>query len=200
MHLDIGHMSHVIGHTKQRIGHFTNHFGQTSLPGGHAPWENVSAMLRETLFRVQRAAGINNTTLAKLLGCSTKTIGRYYARGGVLLPHHWETLARVVHPRDPQLAAELAKSAGRTLAEMGLERAPTREHLVDSILCVAADALQTTPRAMRPGLAAALERMTALGLTAEEVLATMAATPPSAAKDEALAPGPSPRKRVRGDT
>ena len=55
-----------------------------------------------------------------------------------------------------------------------LTSAPTHAHLVDSIVCVAAEAMQTTPQAMRPGLKAAFERVVALGLTAEQVLGAMA--------------------------
>ena len=40
---------------------------------------------------------------------------------------------------------------------------PTPTHLLDSVVCVAAEAMQTTPQAMRPGLKAAFERVVALG-------------------------------------
>jgi hypothetical protein len=46
----------------------------------------------------------------------------------------------------------------------------------DSVVCAAAEAMQLTPQAMRPGVVAALERIVALAMTAEEALAAL--TPP----------------------
>lgn len=141
----------------------------------------------QMMYRMQTLLGISQRKLGDLMGVSSRSIIRYYKGGATLLPSTYEALARAVHPKDPSFAAYLATFTGKTLVQMGLERPPappppplppprpmpTREHLVDSILCVAADALQTTPRAMRPGVTAALQRMIAVGLTAEEVLGEM---------------------------
>jgi hypothetical protein len=61
-------------------------------------------------------------------------------------------------------------------------------HLADSIVCAAAEALDASPRTMRPALRAALERMVALGMTAGEVLAAMA---------PAVRPANAPKGRQR---
>jgi hypothetical protein len=149
--------------------------------------------LGETLYRVQRTLNLNQKELARLMGCSSRTIIRYYKRGGVLAPNTYAELAAACHPHDVALAAHLAQEAGKTLVSMGLQSSPaghgdspavaprgpspSGKHLVDSIVCAAAEAMQTPPHAMRPALMAAFERAFALGMTAEEVLKGMAVEP-----------------------
>jgi len=134
----------------------------------------------ELLSRVQHALLLSQRELGELMGVSSRTVIRYMQRGGILLPPTYEKLARAVHARDAELAALLAARAGKSLAALGLglppalpapaRPAPTHAHLVDSVLCAAAEATETTPREMRPGLTAALERLVAVGMTAEEAL------------------------------
>ncbi len=149
--------------------------------------------LGETLFRVQKALSLNQKELARLMGCSSRTIIRYYKRGGPVAPATFAQLAVACHPRDVALAAHLAQLAGKTLLSLGLETplvsqevapppaprgpAPSGRHLVDSIVCAAAEAMQLPPHVMRPALTAAFERAIALGMSAEEVLKGMAAEP-----------------------
>jgi DNA-binding XRE family transcriptional regulator len=143
--------------------------------------------------RVRTALHLSQQKLGNLLGYSRRTIIRAEQRGKIVLPQTWETLARACHPRDRALAAELAAAAGHTLVSLGLEAppaasappaaprpAPSSRHMVDSIVCAAAEAMQTPPHAMRPALTAAFERAIALGMSAEEVLKGMA--PARAAK------------------
>jgi hypothetical protein len=148
-----------------------------------------------TLYRLQRTLGLNQKKLAELLGYSSRTISRYYDGGGTLSPATYEKLAAAVHPHDPAFAAELAAHAGKTLVGLGLERpppppsppvparpVPTQRHLVDSVVCAAAEAMQTPPHTMRPALTAAFERVLALGMTAEQALAGMTPEPPAKRK------------------
>jgi hypothetical protein len=143
-------------------------------------------VLRDTLLRVQKTLPVTQKGLARLLGCSSRTVIRYYQRGGVLLPGAYERLATACHPHDPAFAAELAALAGKTLVELGLEPPPpppppppprlvatSSRHIVDSVVCAAAEAMQTTPQAIRPALKAAFQRAMALGMGAEEVLRGM---------------------------
>jgi transcriptional regulator with XRE-family HTH domain len=145
--------------------------------------------LGETLLRVQWALNLNQKELARLMGCSSRTIIRYYKRGGALAPATYANLATACHPRDVALAAHLAQQAGETLISMGLETppasvadllppsprgpAPSARYLVDSVVCAAAEAMQTPPHVMRPALVAAFERAIALGMTADDVLKGM---------------------------
>ena len=86
-------------------------------------------------------------------------------------------LAAAVFPRDPQLAAQLAQAAGATLQQLGLVPASPAPappmakppHLVDTVVCAAAEALGVPPPAVRPALLAAFQRAREVGLTTEDV-------------------------------
>jgi len=151
---------------------------------------------RELMARAQTALGVSQEKMGKLIGVSRRTIIRYQQRGGILFPGKWETLARACYPRDRALAIVLAARAGATLVDLGLEQpppppappappspapeasapkrpAPLPEHMLDSILCAAASAMQASPQAASPPVFAAFERAVALGMSCEEVLAIM---------------------------
>jgi hypothetical protein len=151
----------------------------------------------ELLIRVQRALGVSQRELGELLGASRRSIIRWQQRGTILLARSWEELARACYPHDRDLAAQCAAYAGQTLEGLGLERppsppqapappplpspvasAPSRPrpaagHMADSVVCAAAEAMQVTPQAIRPGVLAVLERVVGLGMTAQEALEAM---------------------------
>ena len=95
-----------------------------------------------------------------------------------------EALARHVFAVDPKLAAEIAESAGTTLAALGLGVAPPPPppvlappapralpaSVVDSVVCAAAEAMDRMPREVRPALMAAFARARELELSVEQVL------------------------------
>jgi len=163
----------------------------------------------ELFARVQSVLGLTQEGLGRLLGYSRRTIIRYQQRGGLLLPSHVETLARACYSKDRAFAAMIAARHGTTLAQLGIEApapppapaatttarstSPSSRLLGDSIVCAAAEAMQSTPQAIRPALVAAFERALALGLDATQALAAItppapqpespAATPPKRAKD-----------------
>ncbi len=74
-------------------------------------------------------------------------------------------------------ASELAAHHRETLATLGLV-APAAvvaprvalSHLVDSVVCAAADAVSQPPAALRPSLIAAFERAQAVGLSVDELV------------------------------
>jgi transcriptional regulator with XRE-family HTH domain len=126
------------------------------------------------IFRVRSALTMSQRELGETLGVAKKTVMRWELRRS--MPYHGvvEQMARLVYTRDPALAQDLAAAMGGTLASLGIEvvpapKVPTVEHLVDSVLCAAAEAAAIAPKAMRAGLAAAFERMAALDLTAAQV-------------------------------
>lgn len=139
--------------------------------------------IQPTLLRLQSTLKLNQRELAALLRVSPRTIIRYYQRGGVLAPSDYERLAVRVHPHDAAFAAELAAVVGKSLVDLGLaapapeERGPSTKHLLDSVVCAAAEAMQVSPHLVRPALVAALERALALGMTADEVLSGLAPEP-----------------------
>jgi hypothetical protein len=120
----------------------------------------------QTIFDARDALGVHtNTALAKFLGVSRRTITRYPERGGLPSMAHNHKLIRALHPKNPQLARELAEVSLTTLSALGLEPsgpgagaaapklpAATREHAT-MIVCAAADALSMVPRDVRPVLA-----------------------------------------------
>ncbi len=151
---------------------------------------------QQIMSRLMDSLHVNQTGLARLLGVSTRTVARHWRGGGVLLPSTAEQLARAAHPHDRALAVELAGRAGKTLVQLGLEAPPApaapaapaperapralHRHVVDAVVSVAAEALQSPPQAVRAAVLAAFDRATALGMSAEDVVAAL--TPPRAAK------------------
>jgi hypothetical protein len=101
--------------------------------------------------------------------------------------HDWCKLVRHVYARSPALAAEIAAELGETLVSLGVEAPPAPVttaapapqpparpvppvgDLVDSIVCAAAEAIATTPQAVRPALLAAFERAASVGLAVDDV-------------------------------
>ncbi len=160
----------------------------------------------ELLWRLQTTLHMTQKQLGELMGCSSRTIIRYYKRGGFLLPSTYSKLAKACQPHDPTLAAYLAAHAGMSLDELAHGKVPqlpgpatspsaappipppfpppparpypATPHMSDSVVCAGAEAMQCTPQAMRPGLVASLRRIVALGMTAEQALEGMLGEPP----------------------
>jgi hypothetical protein len=118
-----------------------------------------------------------------LLGSSQRS-GQRWERGEALpTPEQLHNLAALVYPKNKELAAEIAAAAGKTLEQLGLARpapppatatAPHRPlpdpiHIVDTVVCAAAEAMQVMPDAIRPALRAAFRRAHLAGLTVETV-------------------------------
>jgi transcriptional regulator with XRE-family HTH domain len=145
------------------------------------------------LTEAQFAIGTSQEGLGKLLGVSRRTIIRWLD-GPYISEDQLKTLARAVYPHDKALAARLANAAGQTFESLGLVVPPSTEpvrvsalpeHLVDSIVCAAAEANATTPQAIRPALLAAFERAFAVGLTVEQVRGVLRGDQLSPAKKSA---------------
>ncbi|HEY8091716.1 MAG TPA: helix-turn-helix domain-containing protein [Polyangiaceae bacterium] len=143
------------------------------------------------LTRVGRVLRLSQGELARELGISRRTVNRWVSRGIVLAHFQAQDLARLVHPADPGLAAEIAAAVGSSLPAMGIPApspaakvaAPPPHpgerpaHLVDVVVCAAAEALDASPRAVRPALLAAFRRAREAGFTIEDVEKALSATP-----------------------
>jgi hypothetical protein len=137
--------------------------------------DDVSSLLVEA----QHVLRMNQAEFGALFGVSRRSIIRWQGGAGAG-PEQLELLAREVYPEDAALAARIAIAAGTTVERLGLapvalQLAPPRAppsgyHLVDSIVCAAAEAAGAMPQAMRPALLAAFERAANLSLGVEEVL------------------------------
>jgi len=83
----------------------------------------------------------------RLIGVSRRTAQRLDSGQSSLAQHHLATLAEAVYPRNPELAARLAASAGLTLTASGIASQAGTEALsplrlaVDSVPCATADAM-----------------------------------------------------------
>jgi transcriptional regulator with XRE-family HTH domain len=128
--------------------------------------------------RYRQALGMNQNQLAQALGASRRTGQRWTKGHASLYQHHYEKLAELLVGKDFEAAAHAARLAGTTLEAMGLVSPPppvvpfvpftaAPEDVVDSVVCVAAEAANLTPSAMRPALLAAFTRARRLGLTFE---------------------------------
>jgi hypothetical protein len=136
------------------------------------------------LVEVSSALGLTQAGLGKILGCSSRTIQRWQVASAFsLLPEQAQSLAREVYPHDATLAAKVAAVGGGTLESFGIARparAPTATHLVDSLVCAAAEASTLHPREMRPALIAAFTRAYEMGLTIEAVQSALQPEPTKA--------------------
>jgi hypothetical protein len=112
--------------------------------------------------------------LAEFLGVSDRTMRRWTVGGTRLIPSKLTLLVEAVHPNDPVLAGRIAAYHGQTLEEMGLGL-PPEQRVAFAIVRAAADVVGVSPSAMRPAIAAALERAKAEGLTLESAHALVAA-------------------------
>jgi len=154
---------------------------------GHTP----SAMSRNSValtIEARQALLLNQRSLGELLGLSRRTIQRWDARQAEPSTHDLARIAVAVHPRDSALAARLAAEAGTTLERLGLvaptppptdalptPAAASPPHLVDVVVCAAAEAMNVAPPAVRPALLAAFRRAREVGLSVEDVERSLSA-------------------------
>jgi DNA-binding transcriptional regulator YdaS (Cro superfamily) len=135
----------------------------------------MTAMVTSALYvRTMRVLGLSHKGAAELLGISPRTSQRWITGGGTIEPARLHTLAVAVHPKDPELAAELAYLGRTTLEALGLVAQPgaeaaqaprlQAEDVIDSVVCAASEAIGVMPAAVRPGLLAACQRARKLGL------------------------------------
>jgi len=126
------------------------------------------------VIQSRMALGLSQARYGELLGIGKRTVQRWEGGGTTVLRSTIQTLASAVHAVDPALAARIATHAGTSLLALGIEKPPLppaapaqapplppplpTSTLVDSIVCVAADAIGVLPRAIRPALAAAFQR------------------------------------------
>jgi transcriptional regulator with XRE-family HTH domain len=128
------------------------------------------------LGRARLALHESQTDFGARFGVSKRTIIRWEAAASV--PFDLATvraLAQAVYPRDPEVASEIAAEAGHTLASFGIAPAvaPSPERM-DRVVLAAAEAADVSPVTIRRALTAALDRATSLGLSLDEMRATLA--------------------------
>ena len=155
---------------------------------------------RRTLFMTQKE-------FAPVIRCSHRNVIRIENGQAALYRDDAKRLAQALFPVNRAVAAEVAARLGVTLESLGLADPPAPpepappvsaapppppepvapapspappppvEHLVDSIVCAAAEAVTTTPQAIRPALAAAFARAVSLGLAVDAVDSALSPKP-----------------------
>jgi transcriptional regulator with XRE-family HTH domain len=140
--------------------------------------------MRRILRSVRQALGMSQTELADAIGSSRRTIIRRERGYSAPVPSEVQELADLVRSEDPDLADELLIAGGIELkadietqsaapiVETHSVVAPARlpKHAVDAVLYAAADAMDESPRRIKPAIVAAFLRAKEMELTVEEVI------------------------------
>jgi hypothetical protein len=153
----------------------------------------MSASLVAMLIEARRLLGVSQGELGELLGSSRRSGQRWDGGRSSPMPKQLHALSALVHPKDPELAAQIAMAGGSTLEQLGIvpppppppaplppiplprpppavpapappPPPPPPEDVVDAVVCAAAEAIDVMPRTIRPALLAAFRRARRLGL------------------------------------
>jgi transcriptional regulator with XRE-family HTH domain len=119
------------------------------------------------------ALGLSQEKLGELLGKTKRTVQRWQESGFRLTVDEAETLAHALQAVRPDLAAEVLE-LGRQAAIAAGVTPPTRPATaeeIDAILRAAADAGGTSPEAIRPAVAAAMQTAEEAGLEVSAIVA-----------------------------
>jgi hypothetical protein len=147
------------------------------------------ASLSQLLVRAGQRLALGQGALGRAIGVSRSTISRWTSRSDAIVGHHTiEAFARLVHPADPALAAEIAAYNGFTLSELGIAPPPPpvpapmapqppvplppppNPLVAETVLCAAAEVAGQVPAGVRPVVIAAFERADVCHLTVQDVL------------------------------
>ena len=147
--------------------------------------ENLTSLFHEG----RRALGMTAVDAAALMGASRRTSQRWSAGRSTPGIHGLYALAVAVLPKDAKLAARIHAAAVEEAASIRMTLPPlttsepsakptvAERRAVDTVLCAAADAMNLAPRAVRPGLLAALLRAREESLGIDAMIAALTAAP-----------------------
>jgi DNA-binding XRE family transcriptional regulator len=149
-------------------------------------------VVRPLIARVRSAFLYSQTQLGEAIGVSKRTVLRWEGGGSSPSDFQVAAMARLVYPRDREIARELAAALGKSLVDLDIEapapppppplpapvgpKRPSPAYLADSVVCVAAETASILPQAMRAPLLAAAERMVALELSAADLVEALRPT------------------------
>jgi hypothetical protein len=143
----------------------------------------------ELLALAMRALRLNGVDTAALLHLNPKTISRWLGGETSVGVEALGELAPRVYPHDPALATRMHAYAATRMADAGVapppplplppaaETAPAPPPMppappklrVDAVVYAACEAMDATPRALKPALLAAFRRARELGLSIDDV-------------------------------
>ncbi|HEY1696183.1 MAG TPA: helix-turn-helix transcriptional regulator [Polyangiaceae bacterium] len=155
----------------------------------------MSRPIANLLYEARHALGLGSQgEMGEFLGSSARS-GQRWERGQSTPSHdQLVRLMAAVYPRNAALAEEIAASQGTTLVQVGVVQPPPPPpppaplaapppprpdpaHLVDTVVCAAAEAMNMMPEEIRPALRAAFRRARLAGLSVEDVDVGMGTTP-----------------------
>ena len=116
-------------------------------------WRLMAKARRPFFLLAHQAMGKTQAGLGESLGVARRTAQRW-AQSGVP-PYHMADLARLVHPYDPDLAAEIAAAVGTTLEALGLVVPAAAPALAPAAAPALASAPAVTSEGMRAAVASA---------------------------------------------
>jgi transcriptional regulator with XRE-family HTH domain len=135
--------------------------------------------ISELVVRARIKLGMTQAEFGDVIGRVGRTIQRYERGGAVLIASDYAKLATAMFPKDPAWAEALARRGNTTLEALGLVAPEDPEaaapppvplaHLVDSIVCASAAAMNAPPQTIRAAVVAAFDRAASLRLTVDEV-------------------------------
>lgn len=125
------------------------------------------------LIHCQMALGLSQEKLGELLGKTKRTIQRWQESGFRLTVDQAETLAHALQAVRPDLAEEVLELGKRAAVAAGVTPPvrPATPEAIDAILRAAAGAAGTSPEAIRPALAAAMQAAEEAGLDVSAIVA-----------------------------
>jgi hypothetical protein len=154
--------------------------------------------IRLLLVEARQALGMTQREFGYALEASHRSATRWDAGRSTPSADALRKLAALLLPHDRALAVEAAAHLGETLVDLGLEAPPappppppppsppapaappyTTNDLADIVVCAAAEATDTSPRAMRALLYVAFRRARQVGLSVAEVEAALARPEPA---------------------
>jgi hypothetical protein len=131
------------------------------------------------LAKAHDALKLTQRELGERLEVSLRTVSRWYTGGTLPGAHVVARLAHAVYPVDAELAEQLMAVATSELTGLGLAppeplpiaKAPPRAtpRAVDGVVCAACEAMDASPRAVRPALLAAVRAARDLGMTLDDL-------------------------------
>jgi hypothetical protein len=123
----------------------------------------------------QLALGLTQKEMGDLLGKNRRTIQRWQARGGDLMPDEAETLAKALRPERPDLADQVLALGQATATTLGIPPVATPE-AIDAILQAAAEAAEgVSAQAIRAAVTAAFVKAAQGGFHVKGVAAGLEA-------------------------
>src|SRR5688572_5424062 len=135
--------------------------------------KNTAATFAGVLAAGRRSLRMKQAELGERLGVSAETISRWERRRRIPGARERPDLLRRLSLLSPEWAAKAASAMGTTLEAAGaagpvVVSVVARRHSLEAAICAAAEALDMSPRLVRPAVAALLARLSEAQLSIDD--------------------------------